>query len=392
MDKTCSFDVEVTEKDVTAFAGLTGDFNPLHTDTAFARGTEYGRPIVHGAFLVGLVSRVLGMHIPGPRSLILSLKARFPKPLYYPANVRVNGELTHMNEAQGVGSVAVTVTDLARQWPVLSSEVVFALHAMREEAGPMALEQSPRQPQLPVAQPGDDQSTSCEASQLLVTGGTGGIGSQVTENLPDCHRLCCLTRRAAVQAGSQRVWYEQVDLDQPGALEGFLARTSPGHFYGVLHMSVPPLVRSFASDDLPGVERHWRHAVEIPLRLAKWARQPGSRVKRMILLGSTAGSRRPQPHFGAYSLGKAAMEHVARLLTADLAAQGATVNVVVPTMVPVGLNEGLSDRARLAMVAKMPTGRLIEPRDVAAIISFLLSPGSTQINGVSIAVDGGAGE
>jgi NAD(P)-dependent dehydrogenase (short-subunit alcohol dehydrogenase family) len=44
------------------------------------------------------------------------------------------------------------------------------------------------------------------------------------------------------------------------------------------------------------------------------------------------------------------------------------------------------------MTAKMPTGRLIEPQDVAEIISFLLSPRASQINGVSIPVDGGAGE
>lgn len=392
MDKSCCFDVEVTEQDVAAFARLSGDLNPLHTDPDFARGTEYGRPIVHGAFLVGLVSRVLGMHIPGPRSLILSLKARFPKPLYYPASVRVSGELTHLNEAQGVGSVAVTVTDLARQWPVLSSEVVFALHTSRQEDEPALEERTGGRWQSAVSQPDERNSTSGEAGLLLVTGGTGGIGSQVVEDLAGRYRLHCLTRRAGIPAGPERVRYERVDLDQPGALEGFLARTAPDQFYGVLHMSVPPLIRGFASDDLGEVSRHWRHAVEVPLLLAKWARRPGSRVKRMVLLGSTAGSRRPQPQFGAYSLGKAAMEHVARLLTADLAAQGATVNVVVPTMVPLGLNEGMSERGRRAMTAKMPTGRLIEPQDVAEIISFLLSPRASQINGVSIPVDGGAGE
>lgn len=38
----------VTEADVVAFAGLSGDFNPLHTDETFARSTPFGARIAHG--------------------------------------------------------------------------------------------------------------------------------------------------------------------------------------------------------------------------------------------------------------------------------------------------------------------------------------------------------
>ena len=110
------------------------------------------------------------------------------------------------------------------------------------------------------------------------------------------------------------------------------------------------------------------------------------------MVGSTAGSRHPRPELGAYSLGKAAMEHLARLLTADLAAQGATVNIIVPAVVPVGLNEGLSERARKTLIGKMPTGRLVEPEDIGAVVAFLLSDAASQINGATIAVHGGSEE
>ncbi|MDB5818481.1 MAG: paaZ 3 [Rhizobacter sp.] len=44
----------ITEADIGAFAGLTGDFNPLHTDEVFARGTDFGGRIAHGPMVLGM--------------------------------------------------------------------------------------------------------------------------------------------------------------------------------------------------------------------------------------------------------------------------------------------------------------------------------------------------
>jgi acyl dehydratase len=44
----------VTEADVVAFAGLSGDFNPLHTDAKFAATTPFGERIAHGMLTVAM--------------------------------------------------------------------------------------------------------------------------------------------------------------------------------------------------------------------------------------------------------------------------------------------------------------------------------------------------
>lgn len=44
----------ITESDVAAFAGLTGDYNPVHTDEEFAKATEFGGRIAHGPLGIGM--------------------------------------------------------------------------------------------------------------------------------------------------------------------------------------------------------------------------------------------------------------------------------------------------------------------------------------------------
>lgn len=72
----------ITEADVMAFAQLIGDFNPIHTDEEFARKTRFGRRIAHGVFTAGLISAVLGNHLPGPGSIYLSQQIEFLAPVY----------------------------------------------------------------------------------------------------------------------------------------------------------------------------------------------------------------------------------------------------------------------------------------------------------------------
>lgn len=73
----------VTEADVVAFAGLSGDYNPLHTDEEFARGTQFGGRIAHGllglSIMTGLQSR-LGL-LDGTTLAFGGVQWRFVRPI-----------------------------------------------------------------------------------------------------------------------------------------------------------------------------------------------------------------------------------------------------------------------------------------------------------------------
>jgi len=72
----------VTEADVTLFAGITGDFNPLHVNEEFAKKTQFGKRLVHGCFSSGLISAVIGMKLPGPGALYGGQNMKFVKPVF----------------------------------------------------------------------------------------------------------------------------------------------------------------------------------------------------------------------------------------------------------------------------------------------------------------------
>ena len=67
------FGKTVTEADIMAFAGVSGDTNPIHLHDGFARSTRFGQRIAHGMLSGSFISAVLGTRLPGPGRTPLKL-------------------------------------------------------------------------------------------------------------------------------------------------------------------------------------------------------------------------------------------------------------------------------------------------------------------------------
>jgi 3-hydroxybutyryl-CoA dehydratase len=94
LGERADFSKTVTEADVTAFAGLIGDFNPIHVDAEYARRSRFGRRVAHGMFTAGLISAVLGNKLPGPGAIYLSQQIEFLAPVYIGDTVTAAVEVT----------------------------------------------------------------------------------------------------------------------------------------------------------------------------------------------------------------------------------------------------------------------------------------------------------
>lgn len=71
----------VTEKDIQAFGEATGDFNPVHFDEEYAKGTLFRGRVAHGALSIGFISALLGMKLPGEGTIFVSAKVEFKAPV-----------------------------------------------------------------------------------------------------------------------------------------------------------------------------------------------------------------------------------------------------------------------------------------------------------------------
>lgn len=83
----------ISEADVYAFAGMTGDFNPLHVDAEFARKSRFGERIAHGMLTAGLISTVLGMKLPGTGAIFLGQTLKFLKPVRFGDTITAEAEV-----------------------------------------------------------------------------------------------------------------------------------------------------------------------------------------------------------------------------------------------------------------------------------------------------------
>jgi len=118
-----SFTKTITDADITLFAGISGDTNPVHLDENFAASTMFGGRIAHGMLSAGLISAVLGTKLPGPGAIYVSQSLRFRAPVQPGHTVTAVCVVSNVDMAKE--RVTLACTCLVDDKPVLDGEAVL---------------------------------------------------------------------------------------------------------------------------------------------------------------------------------------------------------------------------------------------------------------------------
>jgi 3-hydroxybutyryl-CoA dehydratase len=97
---------KITDADVRSFAAMTGDAHPLHYDDEYAKGTRFGRPIVHGLHLIALTAlgaAPLSGRLEQAMIAMLEQQAWFRKPVFKDDTVRSQFEIEVVEHRPGSG-------------------------------------------------------------------------------------------------------------------------------------------------------------------------------------------------------------------------------------------------------------------------------------------------
>lgn len=101
-----------TQADIDAFAALTGDDQPIHTDATFAAGTKFGTTLVHGMLTASIFSTLLGKHIPGEGMIITEAsELQWLRPVRPGDTITFSGTIRIFTENTGYIALALSATN-----------------------------------------------------------------------------------------------------------------------------------------------------------------------------------------------------------------------------------------------------------------------------------------
>lgn len=216
-----------------------------------------------------------------------------------------------------------------------------------------------------------------EDRRALVTGAARGIGAAVAARLAaDGFHVTTLDLRDGcdIALDVARDEFPALDIDVCVANAGVTTTIAPAH-----KMSA----------------EQWQRDIDVNLSGAFRTVQAclgGMRERRYgrIVVVSSVAALGGLPGQVAYAASKAGQLGMVRTLAGENASHGITVNAILPGLVATEQVLAMPEEVRERVVGGLPTGRAVEPAEIAAAVAFLASEEAAQISGQAIAIDGAA--
>lgn len=371
--------VTVTPAVAAGFAELSGDSNPIHLDAAQARAFGHPQPVAHGAFLLAVVSRLIGTELPGPGAVWMGHSVEWQGPVYVGAEVVVEVVVGHVGAGGAMLLLELKASD-AEGRTVMTGQ---AKVKVGEKVG-------------------GEERPAGRPKVALVTGGSRGIGAAIVRRLArdgcdvavnfksDGNAAEALARECSDRATVIPFAADVADPDATAALARAVEERF-GRLDVIVHGATPRLLDApTASLTYDRVEPFLRTYLGGALSLVG-AAAPGMQARRfgrLVFLGTAALFGSPPPGMAAYLTAKHALWGLVRSLAVELGPHGITSNMISPGLTVTDLTAHVPLRVKEVEARTNPMRRLPAGEDAAELISFLTLPEAGYLNGLNLPLTG----
>lgn len=238
----------------------------------------------------------------------------------------------------------------------------------------------------------------------LITGSSRGIGRGIALAMARQGAAVVVTGRtaadvesttAAIAATGGSALSLPIDITAPGAADLLVDRTREWH--GRIDVLVNNVGSAAGGGSLLAIDqRRWEDALSVNVTLPwllsrRVAEQMVAQGGGAIINVSSMVGSRAAPALGAYSVAKAALNMLTRVLAAELGRHNIRVNGVGPGVIQTEFSRGLWDNPAVIgpLIGQTPLGRIAQADEVAGAVVFLASPAAAYITGQTLLLDGG---
>ncbi|MDE3176665.1 MAG: SDR family oxidoreductase [Pseudomonadota bacterium] len=226
---------------------------------------------------------------------------------------------------------------------------------------------------------------------VLVTGASRGLGAAIAERLAaDGFHVIAVARK--ISEPRERITPVAFDLADTTAMPEFVRglRQRFGPIYGLVNNAGLGTEGLLANMPDAAIEALIRLNTLSPIVMSKYVvrgmmAQGRGRVVNMSSIVASSGFNA----LSVYSATKASLVGFTRSLAREVGRVGVTVNAVAPGFIDTEMTRGLDEKDRQRIAARSAMRRLAEPRDVAAMVAYLIGEGGRNISGAVLTVDAG---
>ena len=374
----------ISKNDISKFIDLTGDDNKLHYDSDFAAKTNYLEPVAHGMLSASFISTIIGTKLPGDGALWTSQSLQFLLPVRVGDKIKIIAEVKEINIKNNSLKLSTNIYNQNKN-KVISGEAEVKIIAFKEKKKV-------------------ENKISKNNKVALIIGGSGGIGSEVCKSLSNegyqiaihyCNNIIKAKEiREIIKQNNKKSFLFQADIlikdDIIEMIDHITKRMGKiDIIVNCATVKVPNV--NFENIEWSQMESHFNINVKsnfmISQEIVKHFKK--NKAGKIVFLTSQITENVPPADWMPYVVGKYSLNGFAKSLAIELAKFNINVNMVSPGLTETNLISNMPEKYKLIMAAKTPLKRLASPKDIADVISFLVSEKSNYMTGETIRVNGG---